>query len=75
MHVRGARDAALAAVEGFRFQTTMTKEQVVARHCYALTYEREHVEEWERQMHQGEWGHEVDDEGHELRVMWVVPPD
>lgn len=67
--MRGARDAALEAVIGMTFRTSVPKEQVVARHCYALTFEKEHVEAWERsQVNEGH-GHEVDDEGHELRVM------
>ena len=69
MHVRGARDADLAAVEGMTFRTSVPKEQVVARHCYALTFEREHVEAYERSQVNEGYRHEVDDDGHELRVM------
>lgn len=71
MHVRGAREAALREVETINFKTSLTKEQVVARHCYALTFEREYVQEWERQQHDGLWGFhpDHDDEGHELRQM------
>ena len=73
MHVRGAREAALKAVENINFKTSLTKEQVVARHCYALTFEREYVQEWERQQHEGLWGYQIDhdhdEEGHELRQM------
>jgi len=30
--------------------------QVVARHAYALTFEKEHVMEWERELSKGMWG-------------------
>jgi len=30
--------------------------QMVARHAYALTFEREHVEKWEREFTNGMWG-------------------
>lgn len=56
MHVREARESALQAVSKFTFRTTMTPAQIVARHCYALTYQREYVEEWEQQQDEGEWG-------------------
>lgn len=69
MHVKGARLAALKAVEGLNFKTSLSKEQVVARHCYALTFEKEYVEEWEAQLKAGRWYHENDDEGDELRIL------
>jgi RNA-dependent RNA polymerase len=69
VHVKGARDAALLAVEGLNFKTSLSKEQVVARHCYALTFEKEYVEEWEAQLKAGQWYHEDDGEGDDLRPL------
>jgi len=60
----------MRAVEesGVAFRTSLTKEQVVARHCYALTYEREYVQEWENQLKAGQWGHEIEEEDHDLKI-------
>lgn len=57
----------MEAAKEHRFNTRLTPEQVVARHCYALTYQREYVEEWEKEWAKGLWGGVVDPEGHELR--------
>ncbi|ORY35716.1 RNA dependent RNA polymerase-domain-containing protein [Naematelia encephala] len=46
-HVGDAREAAKEAIEGISFTTNLTGMQVVARHAYALTYERVHVEAWQ----------------------------
>ena len=49
--------------------------QVVARHAYALTYEREYVEQWEEQLGQGMWGgkgpetHEDGEDGEDREVL------
>jgi RNA-dependent RNA polymerase len=69
--VKGARVACLAAIDGLGvgFKTSLTKEQVVARHCYALTYEKEYVEEWESQLKVGQWYNDVEDEGDDLRIL------
>jgi RNA-dependent RNA polymerase len=57
------------AIEGLTFKTSLSKEQVVARHCYALTYEKEFVEEWESQLKAGMWYHDSEDEDNDLRIM------
>lgn len=43
--------------------------QAIARHAYALTYEKEYVEQWEEQQQHGEWGGSVDwdEEGNVIR--------
>ena len=44
--------------------------QVIARHAYALTYEREYVEKWEQEQQQnGDWGANVqwDEDGNMAR--------
>lgn len=52
--------------------------QVVARHAYALTFERDHVEQWAREQHEGLWGREMlageagDSSGGDLGHRWVV---
>lgn len=71
VHVKGARLACLNAIDGLGvgFRTSLSKEQVVARHCYALTFEKEYVEEWESQLKAGQWYSEVEDEGDDLRIL------
>ncbi len=41
--------------------------QVVARHAYALTYEREYVQQWAEEQMAGQWGgdHVEDDLEHD----------
>lgn len=60
----------MRAVEdlGVTFTTSLKKEQIVARHCYALTYERQYVEEWEKQIKAGRWAHEIDEDDHDLKI-------
>jgi RNA-dependent RNA polymerase len=43
--------------------------QMVARHAYALTFEREQVEKWEAEFSEGMWGGKGlgEDEGDEMR--------
>lgn len=57
----------MEATKAHHFKTSLTPEQVVARHCYALTFERKYVEAWEKQWEHGVLGGAVDSEGHELR--------
>jgi RNA-dependent RNA polymerase len=52
----------MAAVQDLKFKTSLTADQVVARHCYALTFEREFVEEWEEELKRGMWGVNEDGE-------------
>ena len=67
MHVAGARDAAKTAIESITFRSRLTEMQVVARHAYALTFEKEYVEEWEEELKKGMWGGlERQEEGEEL---------
>lgn len=49
MHVRHFREEAMKAVQSVTFKGRMTAAQRVARHCYALTYQREYVEEMQQQ--------------------------
>jgi len=51
-----ARQAAQQAIHGIIFTTRLTNMQMVARHAYALTFEREYVEQWEAQLSKGMWG-------------------
>ena len=44
------------AVKEITFKTKLSPAQVVARHCYAQTYEKKYVEEWEEQLRNGMWG-------------------
>ncbi|OCF31540.1 RNA-dependent RNA polymerase 1 [Kwoniella heveanensis BCC8398] len=55
IHVSEARAFAMEAVANIEFKTRLTPAQLVARHAYALTYEKEYVEEWERQRSAGVW--------------------
>ena len=36
--------------------SSLTEMQVVARHAYALTYEKEYVEDWDADVKAGKWG-------------------
>lgn len=53
------------AVQGTTFRTRHSAAQVVARHCYALTYEREYVEAWEENQRQGF----LEEEGEDVEYM------
>ncbi|WVQ95053.1 hypothetical protein IAU59_002145 [Kwoniella sp. CBS 9459] len=55
IHISEARGFAMEAVANIEFKTRLTPAQLVARHAYALTYEKEYVEEWERQRIAGTW--------------------
>lgn len=43
----------MKAVQDLKFRTKHTPIMVVARHAYAMTYERRYVEAWEQEMKQG----------------------
>ncbi|ODN90833.1 RNA-dependent RNA polymerase 1 [Cryptococcus wingfieldii CBS 7118] len=65
--VNNVRDAAAKILRDFSFKTTLTPMQVVARHCYALTFEEKYVKQWEQQQQQGAWGgQKVDDDDEEI---------
>ncbi|RXK35060.1 hypothetical protein M231_07680 [Tremella mesenterica] len=71
MLVESTRSKALNVIEraNLKISTTrLTPIQVIARHCYALTYEREYVMEWEEALKKGggEWGEPVDEEDGEF---------
>jgi len=70
VNVKGARLASMNAIESLKasFNGTLSKEQVVARHCYALTYEKEYVDQWESQLKAGHWAHDPEDENNDLRI-------
>ncbi|KAK8854698.1 hypothetical protein IAR55_003437 [Kwoniella newhampshirensis] len=74
--VQTAREAAMAAVANVTFNTRLTPAQMVARHCYALTFEREHVEAWEEQVAHGDWHgaykQDEEDEHEDLRPRPLV---
>ncbi|WRT68501.1 uncharacterized protein IL334_005477 [Kwoniella shivajii] len=59
------RQMAMEAIRNIEFRTRLTPAQMVARHCYALTFEQEHVEDWERQLSVGEWQDQIREEGDE----------
>lgn len=54
--MRSAREAAETAVAGIAFAGTLNPMQVVARHAYALTFEKEHVVERAMELYRGMWG-------------------
>lgn len=43
----------MKAVQDIKFHTRLTPAQIVARHCYAMTYEQKFVEEWEEDQKKG----------------------
>lgn len=46
-----ARQAAVAAMEQFHFKSSeFSAMQIIARHAYALTFEKDYVEEWESKL-------------------------
>ena len=55
-HVIAARQGAQQAIQGITFKTRLNEMQVVARHAYAMTFEKEFVEQWEEQLSRGMWG-------------------
>ncbi|KAK4685416.1 RNA-dependent RNA polymerase, partial [Tremellales sp. Uapishka_1] len=59
-HILAAREAAFKLVETMTFTGRLSPAQVVARHCYALTYQREHVELWEQVTCNHLWGGQGD---------------
>ena len=82
-HVQAARQAAQQAVQGITFTSRFGDMQIVARHAYALTFEREYVEQWEEQLSKGLWGgrsaetHEMDGddaEKEQLRSRYASQP-
>lgn len=48
--------------------------QVVARHCYALTYEEVHVRQWEQALAEDKFGEkpEDDEDSERLRPKYVI---
>ena len=56
VHVAGAREAAKRAIASITFRSSLTDMQIVARHAYALTYEKTYVEEWRDELQKGQWG-------------------
>jgi len=36
--------------------------QVAARHAYAMTYEKDYVQDWVKQLSEGQWGGRVQEE-------------
>ncbi|WVQ80183.1 hypothetical protein IAT38_002288 [Cryptococcus sp. DSM 104549] len=67
LHVNNVREAAMAAVRDITFRTKLSAAQVVARHCYALTYEEKYVKEWEEQLSRGEWHGQVAEEDEDYK--------
>lgn len=62
----------MEAMQGINFNTRLTSGQIVARHCYALTYEREQVLEWEESIMRGDWNAPAagnDDDGDDARSL------
>ncbi|AFR96691.2 RNA-dependent RNA polymerase 1 [Cryptococcus neoformans C23] len=60
--VNNVRETAQKIVNDFEFKTTLTPMQVVARHCYALTYEEVHVRQWEQALAEGKFGEKPEDD-------------
>ncbi|WVW85521.1 hypothetical protein I302_107559 [Kwoniella bestiolae CBS 10118] len=63
--ITDTRQMAMEAIANIEFRTKLTPAQMVARHCYALTYEKEYVQDWERQLSMGEWHAHVKEEDEE----------
>jgi len=61
-HVRTAREAALEAITGLSFSGTLDGMQVAARHAYAMTYQKEYVQDWAKQLSEGQWGGRVEED-------------
>lgn len=72
--VNNVRETAQKIVNDFEFKTTLTPMQVVARHCYALTYEEVHVRQWEQALAEGKFGEkpEDDEDSERLRPKYVI---
>jgi RNA-dependent RNA polymerase len=65
-----AREAARQEIMNITFRSKLDDMQMVARHAYALTFEKEHVEKWEKEFMNGLWGglpRELEEDGEELR--------
>ncbi|WWC63397.1 uncharacterized protein I303_105997 [Kwoniella dejecticola CBS 10117] len=64
--VTDTKQMAMEAISSIVFKTRLSPELLVARHAYALTYEKEYVQDWEKQLSAGEWHAEQrdDDEEH-----------
>ncbi|WVN86300.1 uncharacterized protein L203_101463 [Cryptococcus depauperatus CBS 7841] len=61
--VNNVRKAAQKIIQDFSFKTTLSPMQVIARHCYALTFEETYVKQWEKQLSEGQWhGQQPEDE-------------
>lgn len=61
-HVRTAREAAQEAISTLSFPGTLDGMQVAARHAYAMTYEKDYVQDWVKQLSEGQWGGRVQEE-------------
>lgn len=57
------------ALEGIKLSTSLTPLQVVARHAYALTFEKEYVEDWEQTETNAAVEHGVIDVGDEFKPL------
>ncbi|WWC93489.1 hypothetical protein V866_000324 [Kwoniella sp. B9012] len=60
------RQMAMERIADIEFRTKLTPAQMVARHCYALTYEKEHVQDWERELSMGNYHATVKQEDEEV---------
>jgi len=64
--VVAARETAQEAIANISFTGSLNEMQTVARHAYALTYEREYVLEWEAHSTQEAREHGADEEEKEV---------
>nr|XP_019011562.1 RNA-dependent RNA polymerase 1 [Kwoniella pini CBS 10737]OCF50343.1 RNA-dependent RNA polymerase 1 [Kwoniella pini CBS 10737] len=55
MLIRDTRAMAMEQVQNIEFRTRLSPELMVARHAYALTYEKEYVQDWEKELSAGQW--------------------
>ncbi|OCF75911.1 RNA-dependent RNA polymerase 1 [Kwoniella mangroviensis CBS 8886] len=60
------RQMAMERIADIEFRTKLTPAQMVARHCYALTYEKQYVQDWEEQLSRGEYHAMVKQEDEEV---------
>ncbi|WVR09517.1 hypothetical protein IAU60_006585 [Kwoniella sp. DSM 27419] len=72
-NVADTRAMAMEVVANIEFKTRLTPLQVVARHCYALTFEKDYVEDWAGQLSAGEWYGQARDEDVEGDAMRPRP--
>ncbi|WVQ72941.1 hypothetical protein IAR50_002503 [Cryptococcus sp. DSM 104548] len=67
------REAAANIARDFSFKAFFTPMTVIAHHCYALTFEKRYVTDWEQQQQQGYWRIEIVDDDEEKDMLRSKP--